>query len=271
MRGLLLERTTSIPHSPLCAETWQLCQGDLQAEGPDELERPQLASAICESESPVIRVGLVIRPTRYRDALTYFKGRAIRILDIGCGDNSPSLAKRWFPRCTYHAADIQDYNLTEEDKRSIDAFYKVTTDYNGYDAIKDADYDFVIASHVIEHTDDPLRLTKIAASKVKPGGMIWLSFPSFKSLSLPPGIGVTNHFCDDPTHIRVVDVVGVCNELLRSNIRILKAGRSRDPVRELIGLALLPLNWMRMAIQGGVGRGLWYVMGFEDRIVGVKR
>ena len=217
------------------------------------------------------RIAPVVRPTRFRKAASFFKTSKIKILDIGCGNHSPSLTKLWFPDCVYHAADIMNYNLNEEDERSIDAFFSVTTDYQGYDSIKEDYYDFVILSHVIEHADNPARLAGIAATKLRSGGLIWISFPSFKSLSLPPGIGVTNQFCDDPTHIRVVNPIDVCNELLKRGIKIIKAGRSHDPVRTLVGILVLPLNWVRLVTQGGVGRGLWYVMGFEDRIVGVKR
>src|SRR6185437_14011527 len=151
----------------------------------------------------MVRVGRVVKPTKFRFALRHFKGRRVRILDIGCGNNSPALAKIWFPGCVYNGADITQGELTEEDRRGLDHFYPVTTDYGGYEAFADTAYDFVIASHVLEHTDDPYRLARIAAAKLRPGGVIWISYPSVKSLSAPPGLGTTNRFCDDPTHITV--------------------------------------------------------------------
>jgi hypothetical protein len=99
-----------------------------------------------------------------------------------------------------------------------------------------------------------------------------IAYPSFKSLSLPTGLkGVSiNSFCDDPTHITVVDSIAVCTALVRSGIRILAAGRSHDPTRMLLGLFLLPMNFIFLIVRGRVGRGLWYIRGFEDRIIGVR-
>lgn len=220
----------------------------------------------------MLRIATFVKPTRFRYALSRLKRGNIKILDIGCGNNSPSVTKHWFPSSTYHAADIQEYNLSKVDKPCIDRFFPVTVDYQGYDAIENYSYDFVIVNHVLEHTDNPARLAGIAATKVRPDGILWIAYPSFHSLSLPRGFdGVcTNSFCDDPTHISVVDSIAVCTALVRSGIRIAAAGPSHDPIRMLLGLFLLPMNFIRLIVRGRVGRGLWYVMGFEDRIIGIR-
>jgi hypothetical protein len=54
---------------------------------------------------------------------------------VGCGNNSPSTTKRWFPECHYSGADIQSYNLNDEDKRAMDDFYALGLDGSGYAAI----------------------------------------------------------------------------------------------------------------------------------------
>ena len=62
-------------------------------------------------------------PMKFR----YVRGRlasaAPRILDIGCGNGSPTLTKRWFPGCHYAGADIQRYNLSDADVAAMDEFY----------------------------------------------------------------------------------------------------------------------------------------------------
>jgi len=42
-----------------------------------------------------------------------------RILDIGCGNNSPTVTKKWFPGCHYAGADIQRYNNSDADLAAI--------------------------------------------------------------------------------------------------------------------------------------------------------
>lgn len=218
----------------------------------------------------MIRIQNIIKPTRFRYASYYFKNSDIKILDIGCGNSSPSLTKLWFKNCIYHGVDIQYYNLTDKDIQCMDKFFQVTMNHEGYEAIPDFEYDFAIINHVIEHSYEPYKLARIAASKIKPGGLIWIAYPSFKSLSLPPGLGYTNHFCDDLTHISIIDDIKLCNALISSKIRIIKAGRSHDFIRTLIGIVLIPVNLVRLIRFGKIGRGMWYILGFEDRIIGIR-
>ena len=86
--------------------------------------------------------------------------------------------------------------------------------------IPDSSFDFVILHHVLEHILTPEEtLTKVCA-KLKPGGFIWIAFPSVRSLSLPSADG-TLQFCDDSTHVFLPAVREVSNILLRNGVRIL--------------------------------------------------
>lgn len=192
----------------------------------------------------------------------------VRILDIGCGNNSPSTTKRWFPGCHYSGADIQSYNLSDEDTRAMSDFYPLGTDGSGYSAIPDRSYDFIILHHVLEHMATPTKTLATICSKLKPNGFIWIAFPSLRSLSLPSAEG-SLQFCDDPTHTYLPDIREVSNILIANGVKVLHAGRSRDLVRELIGAVVLPWALLRKAFTGRLsGRGLWYVLGFEDHVLG---
>lgn len=153
----------------------------------------------------------------------------------------------------------------------MDAFYPLGIDGSGYSAIADNSYDLIILHHVVEHMMAPEPILATICSKLKPGGYIWIAFPSLRSLSLPSGEG-TLQFCDDPTHVRVPDVREISNILLKNQVKILHAGRTRAFLREALGLAILPWALLRKLVTGKFSaRGLWYTMGFEDHVFGQRR
>jgi 2-polyprenyl-3-methyl-5-hydroxy-6-metoxy-1,4-benzoquinol methylase len=94
-------------------------------------------------------------PTKFRYVRRVLSAPAPRILDIGCGNNSPSTTKHWFPDCHYSGVDIQQYNNDDDDTAAMDAFYPVGVDGSGYSAIPNDIFDFVILHHVIEHMSAP--------------------------------------------------------------------------------------------------------------------
>jgi len=210
-------------------------------------------------------------PTKFLYARHKLPRTGLRILDIGCGNNSPSTTKHWFPGCYYAGADIENYNNAESDVAKMDAFYQVGTDGSGYSKIPDGSYDYVILHHVVEHMTTPAPILATLCFKIKPGGYIWIAFPSLRSLSLPPAEG-SLHFCDDPTHVHVPGVREISNVLLANGVKILHAGRSRSLVREMIGLVALPWQFFRKLVTGRLsGKGLWYILGFEDHVFGQRR
>ena len=206
----------------------------------------------------------------------YVRGRlgsAPRILDIGCGNGSPSLTKRWFPGCHYAGADIQRYNLSDADDAAMDEFFQLGSDGSGYAAIPDASYDFVILNHVVEHMAEPEPILAALCAKLKPRGYIWVAFPSLRSLSLPHSVDETLQFCDDPTHIYLPDVRQIANVLLANGVKVLHAGRSREGLSTtLADVFKLCKRLIKKLFTGRFsGRGMWYLLGFEDHVFGQRR
>ena len=212
-------------------------------------------------------------PMKFRYVRRWLSSTAPRILDIGCGNNSPSVTKRWFPRCHYTGADIQRYNLNKEDDAAMDAFYMLNGNGSGYDAIPDASYDLVILNHVLEHMAAPEPILARLCAKLKPGGLIWVAFPSERSLGLPSSVDETLQFCDDPTHVYLPSVREVANILLANEVKILHAGRSREGLLTTLGDCMKYIKRrMSAALTGEVsGRGMWYLLGFEDHVLGQRK
>lgn len=212
-------------------------------------------------------------PMKFRYLRKRLTSASPRILDIGCGNGSPSLTKKWFPGCRYCGADIQRYNLSAADDAAMDEFYPLGADGSGYAAIPEASYDLVILNHVVEHMKDPMPILAALCGKLKPGGYLWVAFPSLRSLSLPHSVDETLNFCDDPTHIYLPQIPEIANVLLAKGVSIVHAGRSREGFFTSLGDAfkLLKRQVARALTGRFSGRGLWYILGFEDHVLGQRR
>lgn len=216
----------------------------------------------------------LLPPHRFQAALRRF-GREypLRILDIGCGNNSPSRTKFYFPNCVYHGVDIQDYNLDPADKKLMDQFFLVNPDGTGYEQIPDSDYDLVVCNHVIEHIHEPYPLIRHLCRKLRFGGLIWLAFPSEKSLTLPRAQG-TLHFSDDPTHVFIPSTREISNLLLKEGLTVCFAGQSGDAIRWLKGAleaAIQNLRVLTGQARISTGSSMWYYYGFESCVIAERR
>jgi SAM-dependent methyltransferase len=212
-------------------------------------------------------------PMKFKFVRDKFHAHPPRVLDIGCGNHSPTLTKRWFPGCYYAGADIQTYNNGDQDLAAIDHFYPVAPDGSGYDSIPDDSFDLVILNHVVEHMADPAPVLAKLCSKLRSGGYIWIAFPSLRSLSLPSSCDETLQFCDDSTHIHIPDIREIGNVLLANQVRILHAGHSREgfftTLADIVKLAKRILK--RLFTGQFSGKGMWYLLGFEDHVFGQRR
>src|SRR4029450_11188129 len=210
---------------------------------------------------------------KFREGVRWYGRRErVRILDVGCGNHSPGLTRGVWPGCEYHGVDVGWDNVDEGDKGEGDRV-------GGYGEIPEGMYDLLIMSHVLEHIrgdgdgdGGPLGALRRVCGKLRVGGVLWLSFPSERSLRLPSALG-TLQFCDDPGHVYFPVVGDVVNVLLGEGLVVERAGVTRDWVRWVVGLMV----WVRERVvrKGLLGlemraRGLWFVYGFEYSIVARK-
>jgi SAM-dependent methyltransferase len=203
--------------------------------------------------------------------LTRFSARdaasPLNYLDVGCGNHMPRATKRRFPLWNYYGLDRADYNIDARDKAAMTGHYALDLESGSLDAVPAAFFDVVVMSHVIEHLPNGLEVLAALTEKLRPGGRIYVEFPSVRSLALPPMKGTLN-FSDDPTHVRVYGVREISNLLMSRGFRILRAGRRRHWMRIL----LLPLIvTAKFALGGRPEAGdFWDVAGFADYVFARK-
>jgi SAM-dependent methyltransferase len=135
------------------------------------------------------------------------------VLDVGCGNHSPTVTKRHFPGCQYHGVDRRSWNVDDRDRAAMDRYFDLDLQQpDELGTIEDGWYEAVLLSHVLEHLDDPYRVVTEVASKVAPGGVLYVETPSPRSMTLPPararrlGFRGCLNFHDDPTHRTLVDL-----------------------------------------------------------------
>ena len=210
-------------------------------------------------------------PVRLKSLYSRFSNHTFRLLDVGCGNHSPSITKKYFPQCEYHGIDRDRYNVNDKDMAMIDRFYRIDLDAEPLVEIPDAYFDAVMVSHVLEHLQNPISLVEQLCRKIRPGGVLYLEFPSLKSLALPSREG-TLQFCDDSTHVHLPNPYEIANALFKSKLKIVKGGTRRDPIR----FVAAPLFFLQNGIRRILGKkprskGLWDFYGFAYYIYAVKQ
>jgi ubiquinone/menaquinone biosynthesis C-methylase UbiE len=209
-------------------------------------------------------------PYRIKKIGQYVTGQKPIILDVGCGNNSPSITKHWLKDCIYHGIDQSAENLNSEDQNNSDDFFELNLDIGNLSSVQDDYYDAIIMSHVVEHLENGELVLKELTKKLKVGGVFYLEFPSIRSLYLPHGSGTLN-FYDDKTHIKFYSLGEVGNILLDSKMVVMEAGRKREWLKVLLSPAFLPLQVYSLLKDRRLhARGLWDVLGFSDYIVAKK-
>jgi len=190
------------------------------------------------------------------------------LLDVGCGNHSPSITKRYFKRCRYFGLDVGVYNNSEDDALAMEQFYLADLEKGDLGTVPDNFFDAIVMSHVIEHLRNGLEVIEGLTHKLKSGGTIYIEFPSVRSLSLPSMPG-TLHFCDDATHKRLYDLKDVVNTLLAHHCIIIKAGPRRDILKALLTpLTYLYLKYLRRT---EYAVAFWDIRKFADCVLAQKK
>ncbi len=112
--------------------------------------------------------------------LSFCKGDKLKVLDIGCADGH---ILNWFRKVRTH--DVETYGVDLNEAAIEKARKQGHTVYAGRFEevdIPEATFDFVWASHIIEHVPDPKAFTEKVYQLLKPGGIFWFWTPNIGSL-----------------------------------------------------------------------------------------
>lgn len=185
-----------------------------------------------------------------------------KILDVGCGNDSPYRFKRILPNCDYTGIDVGDYHQT---KPNLADRYIITKpeDFAGEIAKISNEFDAVVSSHNLEHCNDRVETLSAMLRSVKPGGVIYLSFPCENSVNFPHRQGTLSYF-DDATHRDTPpNFNDVMSELINSGFEVkFSAKRYRPAVLWLLGLFVEPISSKKRRVL----KGTWEFYGFESVI-----
>ena len=207
----------------------------------------------------------LLRP-REKDAFVLSLPIGARLIDVGCGNNSLFRIKDLRPDLYYVGLDIQDYIQSDSSKSVADEYVLVEPDFF-LDAIESqaVSADAILSAHNLEHCEHRFSVLKAMCDALKPGGILYLSFPSEASAHLPSRYG-TLAYHDDPTHVGMPPSWAEVIEVLRLNGLNIEfaCARYRPFIPFLIGAVLEP--WSKLSKRLAPIGSTWALYGFETVI-----
>ena len=199
---------------------------------------------------------------------------AVKVLDVGCGNHSPSKFKSHFPKALYYGLDqSKDYNLDQTDLGCMEKFFEINlAEAKNLDILPNNFFDGIILSHIIEHLPEGEAVVEKLILKLRKDGVIYMEFPHPRTIHFPSAKGKFRggclNFYDDPSHVRMY-LRGDLEKLLTKNgCRIIKSGRRCSWKR--IFFFPVYLFGMMIRYQRIDGGAFWDIMGFADFIVAQK-
>ncbi|WP_020695297.1 class I SAM-dependent methyltransferase [Reyranella massiliensis] len=179
-----------------------------------------------------------------------------RILDVGCGNNAPFRVKDIRPDCYYVGLDVGDYN--QDRPMAANEYVLVSPEEFAGKIATLGQFEGVISTHNLEHCNDRGATLAAMLGAVKPGGEIYMLFPSELSASLPSRRGGLNYF-DDGTHQGRPPSFHEIVATMRGFEFIVSAPEYRPLADMLLGL----YNEHESVESGWIKPGTWALHGFE--------
>ena len=192
---------------------------------------------------------------------------AARVLDVGCGHDSPRAFKELRPDLHYVGIDVGDCRQPVDPRSVADEFVVVEPeDFRAGIERLGQRFDGVVSAHNLEHCYDQDGVVSTMCRVLVPGGKLFLAFPSAASLGFPSRAGCLN-FRDDPTHNVVPDLARVQELLAEEGMQVdFVASQYRPPLKAALGLAIEPLSARRKKVMPGT----WALYGFESVLWATK-
>jgi SAM-dependent methyltransferase len=207
----------------------------------------------------------LLAPKRSRTSFMRRLPRNARVLDVGCGNKSPEIAKGLRPDIYYVGIDVESLHPEKSQVIADEYIFAASDDFaRKVEDVAMCGFDAVISRHNLEHCTEPTRVLRAICSAIVPGGLLYLSFPSEASTRLPSRHDTLN-FYDDKTHKFVPCWPDVVRTLELAGLTIICAHRRYRPmIPFVIGLVCEPLMMLRgtTAPYGGT----WSLYGFESVI-----
>lgn len=193
-----------------------------------------------------------------------------KIIDIGCGNDSPYRFKSQRSDIHYTGLDIGDYNQSIKPLDVANQYIVVPpTDFASAIEKLAGQFDGVVSSHNLEHCNEPDRVLAAMAGALKPGGKLYLSFPCEQSVGFPKRVGTLN-FYDDSTHLTLLNCEKTCALLESAGFQIDFSVRQYKPfMLWLSGLLLEPFSALSGKLMP-IGT-TWAFYGFESIIWATKK
>ncbi len=181
-----------------------------------------------------------------------------RILDVGCGNNSPKITKAIKPFAYYVGVDIGNYNQEKGSLESADEYLLCSPeDFTRTILSASGEFDAVISAHNIEHCNTPFETLSAMCAKVKKGGRLFMAFPSERSVNFPSRKGTLN-FYDDKSHIYLPEFNKIVKIINESGFKIVYKNPSYRPLgMRLIGMV------KDCFVTDRVTQSTWAHYGFE--------
>ena len=192
-----------------------------------------------------------------------------KLLDVGCGNNSPYNIKSIRPDLYYVGLDIGVYNQSTDYSKYANEFI-LTNPINFHLKIQERQsfFDAILCAHNLEHCNDYILVTLAMIQALKKNGIMYLSFPCEESVNFPKRSNTLN-FYDDPTHKNLINYVQFISFLKNNSMEILLTTKRHRPlISFFIGLLCEPFCFFlkKQAPRGGS----WALYGFESIIIAKK-
>jgi SAM-dependent methyltransferase len=193
-----------------------------------------------------------------------------KVLDVGCGNDSPVRFKSVRPDLRYVGLDVQDFNQSQSPSLVADGYIIASAERFADEIAKHPQqFDVIVSAHNLEHCNDPDAVLAAMLGALRADGRLYLAFPCEASVRFPRRRGGCLNFHDDGTHRVPPDFRKVCDYLASRRIRIdFAAQRYRPVLLFVLGLLLEPLSVVLNRIMPA--GTTWALYGFESIIWATK-
>lgn len=155
------------------------------------------------------------------------------ILDIGVANSSYAEAKLVYQSNTYVGIDIHEPSVNFGPS---DFFYKANLDEcANLDFLGNKLFDLIIFNHVIEHLHNGEFVFKLLCAKLKPGGYLYVEFPSIRTAENRKS-KFNYHFHDDSSHVRFYNYLDLANIALSIGLKVDSCGNSSAPLKTYLSI-----------------------------------